>query len=221
MKGNSVVFATEEAIQKKVTKFGEYISEVYKGESVTVVGVLRGGATFTVDLVKALSIPVFVEWICMRSYTGTESTETVATLLKPEPEFIKDRHILLVDDIIDTGLTAHSAVDLLKSMGSASIALVTAANKPGRRRVEVPEFKASMWKVADDCFVVGYGMDFNGKFRDLKVMAEYIPDADPTEPPTKDDEKFIIAPPGKIAIPRYPLHIPGASPTDTRLPPVA
>jgi hypoxanthine phosphoribosyltransferase len=195
MEGNSVIFATEEAIQKKVTQFGGYISEVYAGESLTVVGVLRGGAPFTVDLVKAISIPVMVEWMCMRSYKAMESTGTVATLLKPDIEFIKDRHILLVDDIIDTGLTARAAVDTLKIMGPASIGLVTAANKPGKRVVKVPEFKASMWNVDDDCFVVGYGMDFNGKFRDINVMAAYHPDDDPTEPPTEDDSQIITAPP--------------------------
>jgi len=169
------MFADGPAIEERINTFANIINALYKEKAVTLVGILRGGAPFAVDIAKAIAIPVVMEWMCLRSYTGTSSTGQVQVLLKPAAENIKDRHVILLDDIIDTGLSAHTAIALIKEMHPASVQLITAVDKPEARLDPVPEFQASMWKVTKDNYVVGYGMDFEGKYRDLPFMASYQP----------------------------------------------
>jgi hypoxanthine phosphoribosyltransferase len=165
------ILLTEDMIGARVAELGALISTEYQEKDLLIVGVLRGSFMFVADLVRKISIPLALDFVGYSSYgTSTESSQTI-TVTKALQEDVSNRHVLIVEDIIDTGYTLSGSglIDLLKDRGAASVKICTLLDKPSRRRVQiVPDFTG--FTIPDE-FVVGYGLDYNGLFRNLPFIS--------------------------------------------------
>ncbi len=159
------VLITREDIAEKVKELGKRISEDYKGKNLLMVGVLKGGIVFLADLLREVTIPVDMDLISVSSYgSGTNSTGIVK-ILKDLDVSIQNKHVLIVEDLIDTGLTLRYLKELLATRNPASVKACTIFDKPSRRLVDVPiEYNGI---AIPNKFVVGYGLDYAGEYRNL------------------------------------------------------
>jgi hypoxanthine phosphoribosyltransferase len=167
------VIITREEIAKRIAELAAEIRKDYKGENPLLIGVLKGSFIFLSDLVRAMNIPVEVEFIRLSSYGACTETSGKIKLVQGLKTSIKGRHVLVVEDILDRGLTVHYLLDYLSRRKPSSLKLCALFDKPSRRRVEVPIDYIGF--TIPDAFVVGYGLDFNEKFRylpDLCVLEE-------------------------------------------------
>jgi hypoxanthine phosphoribosyltransferase len=137
------------------------------------IGVLRGAVLFMGDLARAIKVPVALDFMAVSSYIGTNSSGVVR-ILKDLDEDIKDKHVLVVEDIIDSGLTLKYLLENLKSRKPASIKLCTLLNKPERRKVDV-HIDYNGYDVPD-YFVIGYGLDYNERYRNLPFIGILKPE---------------------------------------------
>lgn len=152
-------------IAAKVREMGEKISADYKGQEVLMVVVLRGAALFAADLCRHITTDVVLDFIAVSSYGASTSTSGVVRFLKDLDEAVEDRHVLIVEDIIDTGLTLNYLLENLRSRNPRTIKTCTLLDKPSRRRVDIrPDYSGF---TIDDLFVVGYGLDFDQRYRNL------------------------------------------------------
>jgi hypoxanthine phosphoribosyltransferase len=159
------VLVASEDIRAKVRELGELITEDYRGEKVLLVGILRGAVVFLSDLMRHLELPCEIDFMEVSSYgTGTQSSGVVR-ILKDLQEDITGRHVLIVEDIIDTGLTLSYLRRTLLQRKPASLEICALLSKPSRRRVEL-EVKYLGFEVPDE-FVIGYGIDYAGAYRNL------------------------------------------------------
>ncbi len=163
------VFISEEEIRKRVKELGEEISNDYKGEEIVVVVLLRGSFIFTADLVRAIEGDVIVDFMVVSSYQGMETSGEVR-IFKDLAENIHDRHVLIVEDIVDTGLTLTKILDVLNSRNPKSLKTCSLLSKPSRRIKEV-DIKYVGFTI-EDKFVVGYGLDLDQKYRQIPYIAE-------------------------------------------------
>ena len=169
------VLISEEAIADKVEEIAAEISRKYKGKPLMVIGVLKGANVFVADLIRKITIPMELDFMAVSSYgMSTESTGAVK-ILKDLDKDIKDMHLLVVEDIIDTGLTLSYLSHNLESRGAASIEICTLLDKPERRKAHIDVH----YKGFDipDAFVVGYGIDFAEKYRNLPYVGILRPEA--------------------------------------------
>jgi hypoxanthine phosphoribosyltransferase len=165
MSGVGRVLVPSEKIGERVRELGERVTEDYRGEELLLVGILRGAVVFLSDLMRYLELPCEIDFMEVSSYgTGTTSSGVVR-ILKDLEEDITDRHVLIVEDIIDTGLTLSYIRRSLLARGPASLEICALLSKPSRRRVEL-DVKYLGFEVPDE-FVVGYGLDFAGAYRNL------------------------------------------------------
>jgi hypoxanthine phosphoribosyltransferase len=165
MTGMGPLLVASEDIQAKVRELGELITEDYRGEKVLLVGILRGAVVFLSDLMRHLELPCEIDFMEVSSYgTGTQSSGVVR-ILKDLQEDITGRHVLVVEDIIDTGLTLSYLRRTLLQRKPASLEICALLSKPSRRRVEL-EVKYLGFEVPDE-FVIGYGIDYAGAYRNL------------------------------------------------------
>ena len=161
------VIITREELAEKVAELAALIRKDYKGKNPLVIGILKGSFVFMSDLVRAMNIPVEIDFVRLSSYgAGTESSGKIK-LVKDVETPIKDRHVLVVEDIVDRGLTVRFLLDYLSFRKPASLKLCALFDKPSRRKVEVPIDYLGF--SIPDKFVVGYGLDYDEKFR-------YLPD---------------------------------------------
>lgn len=161
------VMISQGEITEKVKKLGEALSKEYDGKSVIVISVLNGAFVFTADLIRNLSFDVELRFVRAKSYLGTESTGDVQ-ITKTENINVKDKDVLVIEDIIDSGRTLKAMKEKLISLGCRSIKLITFLDKPSRRVVDLtPDY--CCYKI-EDKFVVGYGLDFNDKYRQLPYV---------------------------------------------------
>ena len=161
------VLLSEERIRTRVAELGREIARDYAGRPLVVVGVLKGSFVFLADLIRAIDLPISVDFIGISSYVGTSSSGVVkitSDLSRP----IEDQHVLLVEDIVDTGLTMRYLLENLTSRRPASIQVCALLEKPARAKVKVPI--AYRGFAIDDVFVVGYGLDWDGKMRNLPYV---------------------------------------------------
>jgi hypoxanthine phosphoribosyltransferase len=156
------------ALQARVRRLGRDISRDYAGRTLTLVCVLKGAALFFADLVRTLKLPVELEFISFSSYAGTTKTSGEVRISADVSRPLEGKDVLLVEDIVDTGLTAAFLVQLLEARAPKSLALCTLLEKPSRARVQVEI--AYKGFVIDDVFVVGYGLDADGRFRNLPYL---------------------------------------------------
>ena len=159
------VLITEEQIEEKVRALGERITRDYAGERLLLVGVLRGAVVVMGDLMRCINLPCEIDFMDISSYGSGTSSSGVVRILKDLEEDITDRHVLIVEDIIDTGLTLAYLRRSLLARGPASLEICALLTKPSRRRVEL-DVKYLGFEVPDE-FVVGYGLDYAGAYRNL------------------------------------------------------
>jgi hypoxanthine phosphoribosyltransferase len=160
------VLISSSEIQEKVREMGERITEDYRGERPLLVGVLRGAIVVMGDLMRQIDLPCEIDFMDISSYGSGTSSSGVVRILKDLEEDITDRHVLVVEDIIDTGLTLSYLRRSLLARRPASLEICALLTKPSRRRVEL-DVKYLGFEVPDE-FVVGYGIDYAGYYRNLR-----------------------------------------------------
>lgn len=168
---NSVkeVLVTEEEINEKVRELGRRISEDYKGKDLILVGILKGAVIFMSDLARNIDIPISMDFMAVSSYGSSSESTGVVKMIKDLDCSIKDKDVLIVEDIIDTGLTLSYLTDNLNKRGANSVRICTLLDKPDRRKAEVPVDYYGF--VIPDEFVIGYGIDYAEKYRNLSYIA--------------------------------------------------
>jgi hypoxanthine phosphoribosyltransferase len=162
------VIISQEQIQAKVQELGKAISQDYLGCNLLLVGVLKGVLFFFADLLRAIRIPVEMDFIAVSSYSSESRDQGFVRLVKDLDIPIHSRHVLFVEDVIDTGLTLNYILRNLRSRQPASLEVCALFNKPEHRLIDIP----LRYKGFDlpDKFVVGYGLDFKEKFRNLPFI---------------------------------------------------
>ncbi|MDO5805603.1 MAG: hypoxanthine phosphoribosyltransferase [Eubacteriales bacterium] len=167
------VLLSEEAIAAKVKELGAQIAKDYADKNPLIVSVLRGSFVFMADLVRAIDVPCTVDFMSVSSYgSGTTSTGEVK-ITKDFDVSIEGRHLIIVEDILDSGRTLSYLMKTLKARGAASIALCTFLDKPERR--VVPVEVAYKGFTVPDAFIVGYGLDYDQKYRNLPYVGVLKP----------------------------------------------
>ena len=162
------VLITETQIQQKVKELGEAITRDYKGKNLVVIGVLKGAVLFMSDLVRNVKLPLTIDFIAVSSYGSSTQTSGVVRILKDLDRNIENMDVLIVEDIIDSGLTLSYLYENLKSRRPKSISICTLLDKPERRKAEVKVDYIGF--IIEDEFVVGYGLDFSEKYRNLSEI---------------------------------------------------
>lgn len=165
------ILVTEEEIAEAVKKLGKEISDSYDGRPILLVSILKGAFVFMSDLCRAITVPCEIGFMCAKSYyNGTVSTGKVNITMDLEQDISK-YHVIIVEDIIDTGRTLKDVVELLKSRNPLSLKVVALLDKPARRLVE---FEAdTVLFTIPDYFVIGYGLDCGEYYRNLPYIAEF------------------------------------------------
>jgi len=160
-----------EMIQQRVRELGTLISADYEGKEIFMVVLLRGSFIFSADLIRVLEPETIVDFMVVSSYQGEQSSGEVR-ILKDLAENIHDRDVLIVEDIVDTGLTLNKIMELLESRSPRSISICSMLNKPSRRLQPV-DIRYIGFEVEDQ-FVVGYGLDMDQKYRQLPYIGEIV-----------------------------------------------
>lgn len=169
------VMISEEQIKEKIKEIGAQISTDYQGKDLLVICVLKGAMVFMADLIREVKIPLNIDFMAVSSYGSSTSSSGVVRILKDLEESIENRHLLIVEDIVDTGLTLKYLVENLRSRGPASIKICTFLDKPERRKSDItPDYCG--YSIPDE-FVVGYGLDFAENYRNLPYIAILDPEA--------------------------------------------
>ena len=167
------VIITREEIAKRIDELAAEIRRDYKDKNPLLIGVLKGSFVFLSDLVRAMNIPIEVDFIRVSSYGACKEASGKIKLVQGLKIPIKGRHVLVVEDIVDGGLTVSFLLDYVKRQKPASLKLCTLFDKPSRRKVEVPiDYRGF---TIPDAFVVGYGLDFCEQYRylpDLCILEE-------------------------------------------------
>jgi len=164
------ILLTGDQIAARVKELGKEISQDYAGKDLVLIGVLKGAAIFLADLLREITIPVDYDFVAISSYGAHTRSSGVVRLLKDLDESVESRHVLVVEDIVDTGWTLRLSylVENLRSRKAASVRVCTLLDKPSRRQVHVGIDYCGF--VIEDAFVVGYGLDYGGKYRNLPFV---------------------------------------------------
>ena len=166
-------FLSEEQIRQRIQAMGAELTRDYEGKDLLVVGLLNGVFIFIADLVRAIDLPLDVAFMQVASYGGNTITTGEVNVLHDLDRPIGGRHVLIVEDIVDTGLTLHKVRNMLFDRQPASLRIATLLDKPSRRSVEVPVDYVGF--TIEDRFVVGFGLDLDGKYRNLPSVGIYNP----------------------------------------------
>ena len=170
------ILLTAEVLAQRVAEMGAQISADYAGKELMLVCILKGANIFLADLVRQITIPVSYDFVAVSSYGADTKSSGVVRILKDLDESVESKHILVVEDIVDTGLTLRLSylLENLRSRRAASVKVCTLLDKPSRRRMDVPVDYYG-FKVEDQ-FVVGYGLDYGGKYRGLPYVGVLKPE---------------------------------------------
>ncbi len=165
------ILITEDEIKQEIKKAGEQIDKLYDGRPILLVSILKGAFVFMADLLRAVTVPCEIGFMCAKSYYNDTKSSGVVKITMDLDQDIKDYHVIIIEDIIDTGRTLKDVVKLLKSRNPLSLHVITLLDKPSRR---VVDFKAdiSLFTIPDH-FVIGYGLDCGEYYRNLPYIAEY------------------------------------------------
>lgn len=173
MANNHRVLISTEDVKRRVQEMGAEISRDYAGRELLVVGILKGAFIFMSDLVRELKSPIFIDFMDVSSYGSATESSGVVRIMKDLDQSIAGKHVLIVEDIIDSGLTLSYIKENLQSRQPASVKICAFLDKPSRRRVEMrPDYLG--FSIPDE-FVVGYGLDFAEKYRELPYVAVIDP----------------------------------------------
>lgn len=176
LRGNiEEVLLSYEDIIKRIDEVGKQISQDYAGEELLIIGVLKGAMPFMAELVRHITCPVILDYVATSSYGGSTSSSGVVRFQKDVEEALKDRHVLVVEDIVDTGLTLHYLLETLKLRQPKSLKVCCLIDKPARRRAEVPV--GYLGFTIEDRFIVGFGMDYKESYRNLDFIGVLSPAA--------------------------------------------
>jgi hypoxanthine phosphoribosyltransferase len=158
-----------EELQRRVAELGAEISRDYEGRDLVMVGILKGAVLFLADLMRNVSIPSEIDFMAVSSYGSRTDSSGVVRILKDLDSWIEDRDVLIVEDIIDSGLTLHYLMRNLQARNPRSLEVCSLLTKPERRRVDLP-IKYVGFEIANR-FAIGYGLDHQQRFRNLPYVA--------------------------------------------------
>ncbi|HHV83001.1 MAG TPA: hypoxanthine phosphoribosyltransferase [Tepidanaerobacter syntrophicus] len=169
------VLITEEQLLEKVKELGEKITNDYKdSDNFIVIGVLKGAVVFMSDLIRSIELPLKIDFMAVSSYGTSTESSGVVRILKDLDESVEGKDVLIVEDIVDSGLTLSYMHKILKSRKPASLKICTLLDKPNRRKVDL-KIDYLGFEIPDD-FVVGYGLDYAGKYRNLRDICVLKPE---------------------------------------------
>lgn len=174
MKELAEILLTPEQIATRVQELGAEITADYQGKELMVIGILKGALPFMADLIRQIKIPLKYDLMAVSSYGASTRTSGAVQILKDIEMELEGRHVLVVEDIIDTGLTLKYLLNNLKARHPSSLKVCTLLDKPSRREVEIrPEYNGF---AIPDRFVVGYGLDYAERFRELPMIGVLKPE---------------------------------------------
>jgi len=162
------VLIKEDEVEKRISELADQINNDFKGEKVLLIGVLKGSFMFLSDLAKKITLDTEVYFIEASSYGDGTSTSGVVKITKDIDRDIKDENVIIVEDIIDTGITMSKVMEIIKFRGAKTVRLASCLSKPSRRRVEI-DIDYLGFEV-EDKFIVGYGLDCAQKYRNLPYI---------------------------------------------------
>lgn len=168
------IILSKEQISERVRELGEIITQDYIDKQLFVIGILRGAAVFMADLIRQIDLPMELDFMAVSSYGISTKSSGVVRIVKDLDSTITDKDVLIVEDIVDSGLTLKYIVENLKSRKPASIKLCTLLDKPSRRVADV-EVQYNGFIIPDE-FVVGYGLDYGEKYRNLPYIGVLKPE---------------------------------------------
>ena len=163
------ILVSEEALKAKVAELGAQISRDYEGRNLVLVSILKGSVVFMADLMRAVTIPCSIDFMVVSSYGGSNTTTSgLVKIIKDLDGDLSGKDVLIVEDILDTGITLSKLVPVLKMRNPESVKICTILSKPSRRKADIePDYCG--FEVPDE-FVVGYGLDYAGQFRHLPAV---------------------------------------------------
>lgn len=164
------VMLTEQEVDAKICEIGKQISEDYAGKQVHLVCVLKGGSFFMCELAKRITVPVSLDFMSVSSYGGETKSSGVVKIVKDLDEPLKDKEVIIIEDIVDSGRTLSYLMEMLRDRGPASLKLCTLLDKPDRRVVDV-HVDYTGFQIPDE-FVVGYGLDYDQRYRNLPYIGK-------------------------------------------------
>ena len=167
------ILVTEEQITSRVKELAAAVDEKYRGKDLLLVGVLKGAVMFMADLAREMQIPVAMDWMAVSSYGSGTQSSGVVRILKDLDADVLGRHVLIVEDIIDSGLTLSWLASNLRARGAASVEIVAFLRKPDAAKVDV-DVALVGFDIPNE-FVVGYGLDYAERYRTLKGVAVLSP----------------------------------------------
>ena len=167
------VLVTEEQIKSRVSEMAKQIDTYYTGKDLLLVGVLKGAVMFMADISRALESRVQMDWMAVSSYGSGTTSSGVVRILKDLDSDVLGKDVLIVEDIVDSGLTLSWLVSNLEARGASSVEVVTLLRKPEAAKVDV-EVRWVGFEIPNE-FVVGYGLDWNERYRTLKTVAVLSP----------------------------------------------
>ena len=172
------ILVSGDEIARRVRELGREITSDYTDREILMVCILKGAVVFTADLMRQVNRPVSLDFVAVSSYGDSTSSTGVVKIIKDMDQDMAGRHVILVEDIVDTGLTLNYLKELLTDRHPESLAICAMFDKPSRRRVDIEPDYVGM--TIPDHFVVGYGLDYQGQFRnlpDLRILSEQEQDA--------------------------------------------
>ena len=171
------VLIDRDALQRRIAELGEEISADYAGRDLLLVGVLKGAVFFLADLMRRITVPCEIDFMAISSYGASTDSSGVVRILKDLDINIEGRHVLVIEDIIDSGLTLSYLMRTLEARSPASLEICALLTKPDRREMKVP-VRYTGFEIPNE-FVIGYGLDFGERYRNLPYVAVLDPDAVP------------------------------------------
>lgn len=163
------VLLTEEEVNKKISEVAAQINKDYEGKEVHLICILKGGVFFTCELAKRLTIPVSLDFMSVSSYGSDTKSSGVVKIIKDLDEPLEGKNVIIVEDIIDSGRTLAYLIEVLKQRNPKNIELCTLLDKPERRVKKQVQVKYTCFTIPDE-FVVGYGLDYDQKYRNLPYI---------------------------------------------------
>ncbi|ERI92502.1 hypoxanthine phosphoribosyltransferase [Clostridiales bacterium oral taxon 876 str. F0540] len=162
------ILLTSESLAQKIKELGNNISRDYKGKELVLIGILKGSVMFMADLMKEITIPCSMDFMAVSSYGSSTTSSGVVRILKDLDFEIEGKDVLIVEDIIDSGITLKYLMEYLKARKANSLEIVCLLTKPERRKVQI-DVKYTGFTVPDE-FLVGYGLDYAEKYRNLPYI---------------------------------------------------
>lgn len=183
------ILVSEEQLSEAIATMGRQLTEEYAGQEVVLIGVLKGAVMFIVDLARAINLPVHLDFMAVASYGASTKSSGIVRILKDLDSSIEGKHVLVVEDIVDSGLTLNYILETLLTRNPASLKVCALLSKPARRRVEV-QVDYTCFEIPDE-FVVGYGLDFNQIYRNLPFVGVLKPElyTEPAPQPAGEADK--------------------------------